>query len=292
MEAGPVYHLLEGYDPISLDRVRAGIETARSYWGSYGPTHVWILGSDNGAEIDPSAKQAFVADYCGSRTFPNGMRAEDCARYVESRFLDVAERDESEAYLSYLQETNPPRADLVFINVHKWFFEADRVPDPTLRGIHEYTHVFQSSFGPTPTWMMEGGAVFAEAWLPAQHGWRDLHGVMERCMESACRVADPAMSIADMERVDSAPGKIIKYYRELAYDRGAWAVAFMIHESPTRRVSALRDEFYPSVTELGWEVALAKFVGMQDKHEFYGAFGSFMGLPMEERLGMLDGLRD
>jgi hypothetical protein len=292
MEAGPVYHLLEGYDPIWLDRVRDGIETARSYWGSYGPTHVWILGSHNGAAIDPAAKQAFVEDYCGSRTFPKGMRSEDCASYVESRFLDVAERDESEAYLSYLQETTPPRADLVFINVHKWFFKKDRVPDPTLRGIHEYTHVFQSSFGPTPTWMMEGGAVFAEAWLPAQHGWRDLHGVMERCMESACRVADPAMSIADMEHVDSAPGKTIKYYRELAYDRGAWAVAFMIHESPTRRVSALRDEFYPSVTELGWEVALSRFVGVQDKRQFYAAFESFMGLSMEEQLTMLDRLKD
>jgi hypothetical protein len=292
MEAGPVYHLLDGYNPIWLERVRTGIETARTYWGSYGPTHVWIVGSQDGAEINPAAKQAFVEDYCGSRTFSDPMRSGDCARYVQSRFLDVAERDESEAYLSYLQDTTPPRADLVFINIHKWFFETDRVPDPTLRGIHEYTHVFQSSFGATPTWMMEGGAVFTEAWLPAQHGWRDLHGVMQRCMESACRVKDPALSIADMEDVDSAPGETVKYYRELAYDRGAWAVAFMIHESSTQRVSALRDEFYPSVTELGWETALPRFVGMQDKQEFYAAFSSFMALSIEEQLTLLDELKD
>ncbi|HJM58744.1 MAG TPA: hypothetical protein QF446_15620 [Planctomycetota bacterium] len=292
METGPVYHVLDGYDPIWMERVREGIETARAYWGSYGPTHVWIAGSYEGAEIDPAAKRAFVEEYCGSCTFPNGMRLEDCAGYVESRFLDVAERDESEAYLSYLQDTTPPRADLVFINIHKWFFETDPVPDPTLRGIHEYTHVFQSSFGSTPTWMMEGGAVFAEAWLPVQLGWRGLHGVMERCMESARRVTDPSMSIADMEDVDSAPGKTIEYYRELAYDRGAWAVAFMIHTSPTRRVSALRDEFYPSVTELGWEAALSRFVGMQDKQEFYAAFESFMGWPLEEQLTLLDDLKD
>ena len=111
-------------------------------------------------------------------------------------------------------------------------------------------------------------------------------------MESACRVTDPSMSIADMENVDSAPGEAVKFYRELAYDRGAWAVAFMIHASPTRRVSALRDEFYPSVTELGWEAALSRFVGMQDKQEFYAAFESFMGWPLEEQLTLLDDLKD
>jgi hypothetical protein len=66
----------------------------------------------------------------------------------------------------------------------------------------------------------------------------------------------------------------------------------MIHASPTRRVSALRDEFYPSVTELGWEVALPRFVGMQDKQEFYAAFSSFMELSIEEQFTLLDELKD
>ncbi|MAG62188.1 hypothetical protein CMO84_01550 [Candidatus Woesearchaeota archaeon] len=100
------------------------------------------------------------------------------------------------------------------------------------------------------------------------------------------------MSIADMGNVDSAPGEVVKFYRELAYDRGAWAVAFMIHASPTRRVSALRDEFYPSVTELGWEAALSRFVGMQDKQELYAAFSSFLGWSIEDQLAILDDLKN
>jgi len=134
--------------------------------------------------------------------------------------------------------------------------------------------------------------VFAEAWLPSRHGWRDLHDAMKRSLESAERVEDLEISIADMEEIETAPEEVAQYHRELAYDTGAWAVAFMIHESATQRVSSLRDDFYPSVNELGWEVALAQFVGMPSKEEFYAAFAAFMDLPVTQQLGLLDRLRD
>ena len=100
------------------------------------------------------------------------------------------------------------------------------------------------------------------------------------------------MSIADMENIDSAPGEVGRFYRELAYDRGSWAVAFMIHASPTRRVSALRDEFYPSVTTLGWEDALCEYTGKGSKEEFYEAFTSFMELSLGEQLRLLEELQE
>ena len=291
-EEAPTYHLLEGYGQRWLEHVRKGVETARTYWGSYGPTHVWIVGREDGAVIAPETRRAFLMEYCRCRTSTSERSLSECLPHAQARFFGVMDRGESEAYLSYVNDTKPPMAELVFINVHKWFFERDPVPDPVLRGIHEYTHVFQKSFGATPTWMMEGGAVFAEAWLPFSHGWRGMERAMERCRDSASRVSDPDITIADMEDIDAAPAHVSKYYRELAYDTGAWAIGFMIHESATRRVSSLRDEFYPSVTNLGWETALSKYVRMKDKAAFYAAFGAFMKRPLRQQLDLLKRLKE
>ena len=111
-------------------------------------------------------------------------------------------------------------------------------------------------------------------------------------MESAHRIEDEGLTIADMEEIESAPKQVAKYHRELAYDSGAWAIVFMVHESPARSVSSLRDEFYPLVKELGWEVALARYVGMESKEEFYEAFAAYMELSIGEQLQLLEGLKE
>ena len=142
-----------------------------------------------------------------------------------------------------------------------------------------------------PTWLMEGGAVFSEAWLPALKGRGDPRRMMRHFMDSAHRVDDPSLSIADMEEIETASPEVAKYHRELAYDAGAWAVTFMIYKSPTRSVASLRDAFYPRVAEVGWEAALPEYVGMKDKDAFYEAFANFMELPREEQLQVFDALK-
>ncbi|MDP6740788.1 MAG: hypothetical protein QF404_12340, partial [Planctomycetota bacterium] len=61
------------------------------------------------------------------------------------------------------------------------------------------------------------------------------------------------------------------------------------HESPTAIDYAL---LITSVTELGWEAALSRFVGMQDKQELYAAFSSFLGWSIEDQLAILDDLKN
>ena len=210
------------------------------------------------------------------------------------RFSDIAERGESEAYLSWVEEFEQPEAELVFINVHQWYFEGDEIPDPILRGIHEYTHVFQKGFATMPTWMMEGGAVFAEGWLPwieGRCGYEFMSTRMDRLMDRALEMDDPDLSIADMEDIDTAPANVRKHYRELAYDTGAWAVVYLIHRSPTRSVTAFRDEFYPMVTPLGWEKALATYLGIEDTAAFYRGFDAFMKAPRKTQMVVLQELQ-
>ena len=90
-----------------------------------------------------------------------------------------------------------------------------------------------------------------------------------------------------MEDIDTAPAKVRKHYRELAYDTGAWAIVFLIHQSPTQSVAAFRDDFHPMVTELGWEAALTRYLGIEDKAVFYRAFDSFLKAPRKTQMVVL-----
>ncbi|MBG83703.1 MAG: hypothetical protein CMJ40_04045 [Phycisphaerae bacterium] len=290
MEEAPTYHLLEGYDPKWRKQIERGVEMARDYWGSYGPAHVWILGSEDDQEITPEAVDAFVDEYCRWRIPLEDHSPEECRKQVMARFIDVARRGESEAYLSWVQ-ADQPVAELVFINTHGWYHEDEPLPDPILRGMHEYTHVYQKGFDLTPTWMMEGGAVFTEGWLPYLEGLRPRGYNLEMIMERAQRMRHTGFTIADMENIGLASEEVAEYYLELAYDTGGWAVAFMVYNHPGRSVATLRDEFYPMVNELGWEEALSRYVGMENKEAFYEAFESFMDQPRESQSAMLETLQ-
>ena len=284
MDTPPIYHTLTSYDPKWKAMIEEGIEMARSYWGSYGPTHVWIVGYDEGQAPDSKAELAFVEDYCRWRIEDTQRTMAECRPYATGRFIDVARSGTPEAYLSDVRERTPRMAELVFINVHKWYFERDRLPDPIARGIHEYTHVAQHGFGHMPTWMMEGGAVFSEAWLPALAGKRKPEQMLGYVMDNAQKMAKTPFTIADMESIETAPPEVAQYHRELAYDAGAWATIFMVYHTPTRCVSTLRDVLYPRVTEVGWEQALCEYVDMPSKEAFYKAFASFMAKPREEHM--------
>lgn len=114
---------------------------------------------------------------------------------------------------------------------------------------------------------------------------------MRTIMIRARGIDDPALSIADMEEIETAPEHVAEYYQELAYYSGAWATVFMVHRSPTGSVTAMRDEFYPLVSEIGWENALPRYLGMQDKAEFYAAFEEFMQEPINEQMAVLKTLK-
>ena len=290
MEEPPTYHLLEGYDPKWKSQIERGVEMARDYWGSYGPAHVWILGNEKDQDIDPEFADAFIDEYCRWRLLHEERPPGACREYMMKRFIEVANRGDSEAYLSWIP-ADQPVAELIFINTHGWYHEDEPLPDPILRGMHEYTHVYQKAFDLTPTWMMEGGAVFTEGWLPYLAGLRPRGYNLEMIMERAQRMRHTGFTIADMESIDLASDEVAEYYLELAYDTGGWAVAFMVHNHPGRSVSTLRDEFYPMVDELGWEEALSRYVGMEDKNQFYEAFEAFMNQPRQSQSAMLQGLK-
>lgn len=291
----PVYHLLDGYDRVWSARVREGVEAAREFYGGFGPVHVFVLGEEEEHPITSAAKERFLEDYeeyCVSSRDRANESFDEHRKEEATRWFDVIAAGDSEAYLSYRNWSEPPMAELVFLNIHQWHRDEDPVSDPMVRGIHEYTHVFQSSIGALPTWMMEGGAVFSEAWIPERLGLRSAREVLERSLESARHSLDAGYGLEQMELIEEATEDVKEHYRGLAYDAGAWATVFLIGCSKERSVKALRDEFYPTARLRGWEAALCAFAGMSSTAEFYVEFEQFMALPSGGQFELLEQLEE
>ena len=184
-------------------------------------------------------------------------------------------------------ESDPPRAEIVLINPHD--FGADEM---ATRSIHEYTHVYQKAFDFTPTWMMEGGAELLACHLGEQHGWGDRDQTMRWYAESLENAGELRYSLRDMEEIETAGPLIIKLHRELAYDAGAWAVAYLISHTPTRSISGYFRDYFPRVDRVGWEQALCGSTDFETIDAFYKGYASFMDQPIDTRMALLGTLRE
>ena len=184
-------------------------------------------------------------------------------------------------------EADPPRAEIVFINPHGFGGE-----DMPTRSIHEYTHVFQKAFDFTPTWMMEGGAELLACHLGEDHGWGERDQTMRWYAQSLENAGDLGYTIRDMEEIETAGPLIARYHRELAYDAGAWAVAYLISHTPSRRIGTYFRDYFPLVDQVGWEQALCDSTDFATIDAFYQGFEVFMDQPLDERMGLLKTLRD
>ncbi|MFT5152770.1 MAG: hypothetical protein ACI841_002769 [Planctomycetota bacterium] len=290
----PTYVLNEGYDPIWPARVRKGIDITRAFLGNYGPVQVYVLGEQTDELDDESVRQAIIEAYCECRHADTPDEMPDCRSGPGKELIDKSRAgQESEAYLSFVDFTEPLIAELVFTNIH-----AMGGPVET-RGIHEYTHVFQMSHAATPTWMMEGGAEFLASYLGSLHGWCEFESVMDDMLEAmAHRLREETefktrdafyaqFGLHQMEDIDAATKEVKPYYWHLAYMTGSWAVAFIIHSSPSRSIKDFYSRFYELVDELGWQAALSKYTGFESTTAFYAAFNEFVAQSSEERRRVL-----
>ncbi|MDE0736297.1 MAG: hypothetical protein OSB47_10770 [Pirellulaceae bacterium] len=284
----PTYVRNENYDRKWFITIKTGIDKTREYLGNYGPVQVYIIGQQTNELEDPQVAQAIVEAFCRRRQSKRGERLSDCLKRSGASLIKRGREGSTEAYLSYVDQTEPPLAELVFINPHGFPF-----PYLYTRGIHEYTHVFQRAFPRTPTWMAEGGAEFLAFYLGDQYKWIDLEQSMNKSMRMVQSVGDAATmkDFEDVEKLEKERPELKKYYRHLAYDAGVWAVAFAIHRSKDRSVKTYTQEFYPLVAKLGWEKALGRYANVANVDEFYERFDKFLDEPIGVQMKMLAALK-
>ncbi len=280
----PEYIVMDGYPERFQTALASGIDEARSFLGNYGPVRVYVFGEPGDDETSRQALKDVAESYCRARheTALPGFE-EDCLDGPAKRLVEVAAAGGQEAFLSAVIFTDPPFAELIFINADHW-----GVSDLPLRGIHEYTHVFQQAHRESPGWLMEGGAVFFEAWLGSERGWVDFPRAMKRSMQSAQTGRSAGRGLKDMEYTRDLPAEMEPFHRSVAYDMGVWAVTFIIAHSETGSIESYRDEFYRLLQEHGWRVAVAKYTRTSDIDEFYQQFDEFLAIPLQEQMKLLE----
>ncbi|MEE2908699.1 MAG: hypothetical protein VX527_12820 [Planctomycetota bacterium] len=283
----PRYFTNDGYDEQSMTGVKEGIDATREYVGNYGPTYVFVVGQQTNELEDPAAVDKIAQAFCEVHTANSDRPLKDCLEHEGIELANKAQNGDQEAYLTMAMESDPPTAELIFINTHDW--GEDNLPT---RGIHEYTHVYQKAFDFTPTWMMEGGAELLACHLGEQNGWGSRREFMEHCARNLERADDLEYTSRDMEDIETAGPEIKKWHRELAYDAGAWAVVYLIDLSSSRSVKSFYLDFYPAVDSIGWEQALCDYTRSESVDSFYEGFDVFMKRPLEERLDVLETLQD
>ena len=283
----PRYFINDGYGEQAMESVRSGIDVTRDYLGNYGPTQVFIVGQQADELDEPQSVEEIARAFCEVHTANSDRPIEDCISHEGMELASKARDGEEEAYLTMAMESDPPTAELVFINTHGWGEE--NLPT---RGIHEYTHVYQKAFDFTPTWMMEGGAEFLACHLGEKNGWGNLQETMSHYARQLERAEDLKYTIRDMEDIETAKPAVKKWHRELAYDAGAWAVVYVIKRSRSRSVHDYFLNFYPAVDEEGWEAVILEYTGHQNLDAFYSGFEGFMELPLDERIKILEMIKD
>lgn len=179
------------------------------------------------ADVDEATNDqgdAFNTDRAGY-----SVRGDECDEGDFDEFLD----EPIVMFINFIG--NSERSDLAYFATH---------------GTHEYTHVFQSVHVPAmrPAWLVEGSAEYnayhnggnaTSTPFPYQeHGYNLTFESQMIDFSLNLRIrpmlrAAPSMKMEMMENMDedyhSAASD--EYIRELAYDMGAWAVAYIIHLS-------------------------------------------------------------
>jgi len=286
LDPAPDYFVSHGYDRRWSEAMIAGIDAARDYLGNYGPLQVYIIGQERDELAEPSHRDEIARYYCEVHDAGSGRPMSECLSGDGRDLVDKALTGATEAYLTMAMESDPPRAEIVFINPHQFGEEM-----PT-RGIHEYVHVYQKAFAFTPTWMMEGGAELLACHLGEKRGWCRRTPTMEGYARSLERAEGLRYTIRDMEEIETTGPLVARWHRELAYDAGAWAVAYLIAHTPTRSIGDYFRDYFPLADRMGWRAALCDSTDFGSVDDFYAGFDRFLDRPLEERIALLESLAD
>jgi len=281
----PEYVRNENYPEKWFRVLHRGIDVARAYLGNYGPLCIYIIGQEKDELKSDDVAKKIINAYCWNRHGEAKDRVSECLKHNGASLIKRARDGSTEAYLSYVDFLDKPLAELVFINPHGF-------PMPYLhtRGIHEYAHVFQRAFARTPTWLTEGAAEFLAFYLGDKHDWIDFKKSMKDSMLMARKVKKGEASLIDfedVEKIEKERPHLKKYYRHLAYDAGAWAVALLIHRSDGRSVNQFTTKFYSMLDKKGWRSAVCRYGGYEDIDDFYNAFAELLEKPAEEQMKLL-----
>ena len=285
--------------------IKETLAAAVKAWGSSGRFEYWVLGTDRAAAVK------LAEAFCKRRVARGHMTKKNCLR-------DSSNKDHG--FLSYQAigakaiATGRPRGSAGHNGGAQWGFHrmssslplgfASKLNIPgegeQITVLHEYWHSVQNAYIQTqehkkrrefmgPVWFIEGSAVaMAEIthaklratgklrkWNNSNNKWQSLHQRMANKMRQVQRQKKGCSTVLPNSYDDKC--------RQLAYEGGAWAIAYLMHKHGE---DVLLKSFHPNVEKLGWEACFKKTFG-KSSAEFTKEFAKFLELPLAEQLKIL-----
>ena len=285
--------------------VRDTLLVAAQTWGSSGRLEYWVTGKDRAAALK------LATAFCARRVARGQMTKRRCTE-------DTSNKDHG--FLMYQEIAakallaGRPRGSAGHNGGAEWGFHRMNSSLPLgfagvlnvageeeqITILHEYWHSVQNAFIQSqdheqrrallgPVWFIEGSAVAMAEWTAAKlwangklpkwrntsHPWQSLRQRMQHKLAVVQKRKAECKNLLPTSYRDPC--------RQLAYDSGGWAVAYLLHRSGE---DVLLKDFHPNVERLGWEACFQKTFG-QSSAEFRAEYERFLEQPLREQLKIL-----
>jgi len=262
-----------------IDLTKEWYEIASNAWGNYGPLEFWIVGTN---EI---AASILDKKYCELRNQKDiTVSIEHCVNR-DHNFVSYAKggnaglntrRNENEKWSGFIitmsaKFPSPQEEDYKPVVLHEYFH------------VYQHAHIHSKKYSERKSrnlenpWWSEGGAEYmAQLLYSKQKGVRPnyLREIMERKLRTLKDILD-GESIKDITYGERS---------HLAYDLGAWFIAFIINKTSEK---AYRVNFYKDLSTKGFEGAFIKNFGASS-HDLLDEFHkSFLKLGVEEKMKII-----
>ena len=260
-----------------IDLTKKWYEIATRAWGNYGPTEFWIVGSS----VPEAIKLTDM--YCNLR-IKKGQNISKIDCINNHSFVDYARNggaglstfrnnwDDWSGFVIGISSKPPPQEDdYKVIILHEYFH------------VYQHAHIFSKNESERDSrnrknpWWSEGGAEYmAQLLYSKQKGVRPnyLREIMERKLRALKDIRD-GESIKDITYGERS---------HLAYDLGAWFIAFIINKTSEE---AYRVNFYKDLNTKGFEGAFVKNFGASPDHLLHEFHKSFLKLGVEEKMKII-----
>ena len=262
-----------------IDLTKEWYEIASNAWGNYGPLEFWIVSTN---EI---AASILDKKYCELRNQKDiTVSIEHCVNR-DHNFVTYAKK--GNAGLNTRRNENEKWSGFIITMSSKFPSPQEEDYKPVV--LHEYFHVYQhahihskkhserKSRNLENPWWSEGGAEYmAQLLYSKQKGVRPnyLREIMERKLRALKDIRD-GESIKDITYGERS---------HLAYDLGAWFIAFIINKTSEE---AYRVNFYKDLNTKGFEGAFVKNFGASPDHLLHEFHKSFLKLGVEEKMKII-----
>jgi len=300
-------YMNKGYNTTLSDTVMAGIQVSRDHIGSVEPLTLIFMDQQK----NESAYDDVVAEWCkpfglGSTCDPGEERRAMAMRGDSDASNSLVAYPCDEPYSQYIQY--PVVQFINVIGTDLPYFATRGTHEYT------HTYQTTTLPGMNPSWLAEGSAEYnayhegpkAALNVTGSTTSTDLlrtagdvgfvpmmvdYSLKRNIQGIDCPDDDPTCGILVQERRQGTTWSIrdqfepcamtdpavkeCSYGRELWYDMGAWAVAYLIHLSG-RPETDLWSVFFPSLPTLGYEKAIAQYAQLDSLDAFYDQFDMFI----------------